>query len=112
MSNFCTLPLPPFFCLSEWIRIGQDLPPPAPGQDLTPSPRPWLKLRLPTTPPHPKPLHPHSFWYSCSISIIFSRRFHQIPCPCYSKLFTTKNQYKLNSIFWSNTQAKMSHLEC
>ena len=73
MSNFCTLPLPPFFCLSEWIRIGQDLPPPAPGQDLTPPPRlwarppplpprPWLKIRLTTTPPPtPTPFTPIPF---------------------------------------------------
>ena len=83
-----------------WAR-----PPPLP-------PAPGWNLGYQRPPPPPQPPSPHSFWYSCSISIIFSRRFHQIPCPCYSKLFTTKNQYKVNSIFWSNTQAKMSHLEC
>ena len=70
--------------------------------------RPWTsKLRLPATTTHPYPL-----WYSCSISIIFSRRLYHIPCPCNSELFITKNQFKLNSIFCSKTQASTPHLEC
>ena len=58
------------------------------GPDWTRCPHPWTsKLRLPTNPPPPTP---HPLWYSCSISIIFSRRFNHIACPCNSHLFTTK----------------------
>ena len=73
--------------------------------------RSWtLKLRLPTTIPPPLP-PPHPLWYSCSISIILSRHFHHIPGQCNSQPFTTKNQFKLNSIFCNKTQANTSHLE-
>ena len=49
-------------------------------------PHPWmLKLRLPTTPPHPHPLR-----YSCCISIIFSWCFHHIQCSCNSQLAISK----------------------
>ena len=78
---FAPPPPPPFFCLSEWVQIGQD------------HPLPWTsKLRLPTTPN----LRPHLLWYSCSISITFSRRSHHITCPYYSQIFRTKTQFKLN----------------
>ena len=73
MSNFYTPPLPSFsVCPNE-----SELPrPPAPGhQNLSYQPPPY----------------PHSLWYSCSISIVFSRSFHQIPCN--SQLFT-KNSSK------------------
>ena len=91
-------PLLPFFICPNGSELNKT-PPPQP---------PWTsKRRYQLPPPHLNPL-----WYSCSISIISSRRFHHIPCPCYSQLFTTKNQFKLNSIFSSKTQANMSHLEC
>ena len=41
----------PFFCMSEWVRIGR--------RNLG--------------------YHPHPIWYSCSISIIFRRYHHQTP---------------------------------
>ena len=72
MSNFYTPPPPLFFCPNE-----SELPrPPAPGhQNLGYQPPPY----------------PHSLWYSCCISTVFSRSFHQIPCN--SQLFT-KNSSK------------------
>ena len=90
------LPPPPIFSVRmgpNWARL----------------PRPWTsQLRLPT--PFPQS---HLLWYSCSILIIFSRRFHHIPCPCNSQLLlTTKNQLEFNSVFCSKTQADTSHLEC
>ena len=82
---------PPIFYQSEWVRIGQEHP----------YLRPWTsKFRLSTT----SPPYPHPLWYSCCISIIFSRLFHHIPSPCNSQLFTTKNQFKLNPIFYSKTK--------
>ena len=76
------------------------------GLNCVSPPPPWtLKLRLPTT----SPPSPHPLWYSYSISIIFIKRFHHIPCPCNSQLFTTKIQFKLNSIFCSKIQANTSH---
>ena len=74
---------------------------------------PWTsKHMLPTLHPPPLP-ESHHLWYFCSILIIFSRRFHQIPCPCNSQLFfTNNNQFKFNSIFCKKTQANTSHLEC
>ena len=78
------------------------------GSELEKTPCLWtLKLRLPNT-PH----HPDSLWYSCSILIIFSRPFHHLPCPRNSQHFTTKNQFKLNSLFCSKIQVNTSHLEC
>ena len=46
-----------------------------------------------------QPHKSHPLWYSYSLLIIFSRCFHQIPCPCNSQLFLTKNQFKFNLIF-------------
>ena len=88
-------PLPPFFCLSEWVGIGKH-------------PLPLDIKTYATKHPH----HPDPLWYSCSILIIFSRPFHHIPCPRNSQHFTTKNQFKLNSIFCSKIQVNTSHLEC
>ena len=69
-------------------------------QFLHPHPSPlFLSVRMslnypaPPSPGHQNlgyqpPPYPHSLWYSCSISIVFSRSFHQIPCN--SQLFTKK----------------------
>ena len=95
MSSFCTHLSSLFLSVwmdPNWVRLHH---------------HPWKsQLRLPTslTP------HSHLLWYFCSISIIFSRRFHHTPCSCNWQLFTTKNQFKLNSIFCCKTQAKKSHL--
>ena len=48
MSSFCTT-APPFFCLSEWVRIEQDSPTPG-RQNLGYQP-----------PPHPTPCTPIPF---------------------------------------------------
>ena len=87
LSNFCKHS--PLFLP---VRMGPN------WARLPPLPRLWtLNLRLPPT---PTPPHPHLLWYSCSISIIFSRRFHHIPCPYNSKLFSTKNQFNIKLIIW------------
>ena len=93
MSNFCT---PSPFFLS--VRMGPNW---ARRRNLGPG-----RWNLGY---HPPSLHPHPLWYCCSISIILSRHFHHIPGQYNSQPFTTKNQFKLNSIFCSKTQA--SHLE-
>ena len=73
MSNFCT-PLPSFSVCPNGSELGKT-PPPAPG-----------RRNLGYQPP----LYHHSLWYSCSILILFSRSFHQIPCLYNSQLFTKK----------------------
>ena len=68
----------------------QFLHPPLPSFSVCPNeselprpPAPWHQNLGYQPPPYP-----HSLWYSCSISIVFSRSFHQIPCN--SQLFTKK----------------------
>ena len=71
------------------------------------SPRPWtLKLREPTSLPIPIPFGILAAYrlYLVDVSIIYHA------CAAYNS--ATKNQFKLNSIFCSKTQANTSHLEC
>ena len=46
-------------------------------------------------------------WYSCSILIIFTRRFHHVPCPCNSQIQLKIN---LNLTQFSAVKLKQTHL--